>query len=406
MDIVQILISFSLPPSLPFIHFQYCSIGMLFLAVFMLGELWLGYKLVASAGSTLVHWSSSLVRAASEAPSGPAPDGTINTKLAPTTPIGEFICPVYKPEVTCPVYEGQQDGESCYKSICPIYKGQQDEGEHRVGGESVGPPPRIVLYWVSTYFDLEEARRHGRSSVAYYSDPNSWTSRFSKWLFYFASELMRFYRWYCDGLDCVLLGLPLAWLFGSVPSFVKFARGIYWGLELVFGHVERDLSTGKKDAKKDNNDFSRHSIARTVVGSIYFLWTAMRILDSAGVPARAPVPNLYPIALLLYSSLAVVFGADFLDFRWVARWAQNTVLIGFIISINAAMILLHVGLSAVCLQYNALLALRESFYISIAMTRLAFAVIRLAFVLIRYVFICWINQDRAVPVSADDLASS
>ena len=380
----------------------------------MLAQLWLGYKLgFALVGSTLVHLSSSsLPCTVFEVPSG-----TIDTTLgdgpgvpacafafdtdSPTMHDGVSICSIYEGESTCPifkggttspilVYEGQQDTNSPTmhngeESICSSCEGRQDEEGHRVGGESVGPPPRNLLYWVSTYFDLEEESQHGSRSPVGYSDPNSWTFKFSSRLFCFASTFMRFYRWYCDELDFVLLGLPLAWLFGSVPSFVKFASIFYSCLEYIFGHAGRDLSAGKKDGKRDSNDFSWHSIARTVVGSIYFIWTAMLVLDCTGVPASCP------IALLLYSGLAVIFGADFLDFHWVARWIGKSLLFGLVISINAAMILFHVGIFAACLSFDALRANQKLLYISIATTP------RLVFLVIRYVFVCWINTPDTLP---------
>ena len=82
----------------------------------------------------------------------------------------------------------------------------------------------------------------------------------------------------------------------------------------------------------------------------------MLVLDCTGVPA----PNSYPIALLLYSGLAVSFRADFLDFRWIARWIGNSLLFGLVISINAAMILFHVGVFAACLSFDALRALQKA----------------------------------------------
>ena len=365
----------------------------------MMANLWFGCKVVASAGSTLVHWSSSLARTVFDVPFGGlvAPDGANNTLDV----LGDSLCRYGNvPSVTacalafdtdspvvpdgksnCPIYEGQQDANSPTilddEPICPASEGQQDEEGDHVGRKPVGPLPGFLQHWVSTYPDVEKARRRGSGSPVGYSDPDAWTSRWSLWLFRLFSVLKRSYSWYCRVLECILLGLPLAWIFGG--STVTAAQWIYLFLERIFGHVERDLYTRKKKKKKkknESNEFSWESFGRTVVGSMYFMWTAMRALDCVGIPSSVS----HSIVLLLYAGLVVVFGADFLDFRWVARWTQMTLLFGFVMSINAAMILFHVGTFAASLQFDALRTLRAFFCISIVAIRLAFAVIRCAFI--------------------------
>ena len=131
----------------------------------MLAELRLGYNLVESAGSTLVHWSSLLARTLFEAPfaGSVAPDGTKLSELGDSMcgdgpdvsacmfafdtdfpSDGESRYPVYDGESRYPVYEVEATCPICEVELtCPVYEGRQDEGGDRVGGEPVGPPPRI-----------------------------------------------------------------------------------------------------------------------------------------------------------------------------------------------------------------------------------------------------------------------